>query len=378
MNAPPGSPRRLSRYVFRAFLRDFAITLCALIALFLIVDGASQAGNFVKSGGEGMVLHLVRYYLLQLPMIFVQIGPVVTLVGAAFALNRLRSQGELLPILASGISLHRVLAPIIVFGLLLSALSVAFEQWVIPAASSAKREGGLSITRERQIYNLLVTDSEADLLVFIGKYVPQAQTMDNVHVFEMGREGGAWRVRGHLHARRGVPASEGGWRLEDGYRHDYDAQGRRTGDSGAVRFNSQRYTRSTLMPDDVQNASSLGLSLRGGTGLEGRSSLSELYAIAQTPAAPAAPRARFHARLAHPLAHLALLLAGLPLVLRRESRNLFLGPLLAGGVCAVYFLMQAVAFDLGIRGAISPAMAGWAPVGLLIAAGWWRWDTLPT
>ncbi len=378
MSVPAGSPRRLSRYVFATFLRNFVITLLAIVALFLIVDGATQAGNFVKSGREGMAGHLLRYYLLQLPVIFVQIGPVVTLVGAAFALTRLRKQGELLPILASGISLHRVLAPIVVFGVAMAAVSVAFEQWVIPVASQAKRTGGLSITRERQIYNLLVTDHKADLLVFIGKYVPSTATMENVHVFEMGREGGAWRVRGHLHARRGSPARDGGWLLTDGFRHDYDASGRRVSEHGAALFNTQRYTRTTLLPDDVQNASRIGVSLRGGAGLEGRASLTDLYAIAGAPSAPAAPRARFHARLAHPLAHLALLLAGLPLVLRRESRNVFAGPLLAGAVCAVYFLLQAVAFDLGIRGVISPALAGWAPVGILLGVGWWSWDALPT
>ncbi|MHC5021437.1 MAG: LptF/LptG family permease [Planctomycetota bacterium] len=378
MSAPAGTPRRLARYVFTAFLRNFVITLLVLVALFLIVDGATQAGNFVKSGREGMAGHLLRYYMLQLPVIFVQIGPVVTLVGAAFALTRLRKSGELLPILASGISLHRVLRSVVLFALAMAAVSVALEQWVIPTASQAKRTGGLSITREKQIYNLLVTDHEADLLLFIGKYVPSTAAMENVHVFEMDRADGAWRVRAHIHARRGEPHAGGGWRLDDGHRLAYAADGRRETATGADRFNALHYTRTKLLPDDVQNASRVGVSLRGGAGLEARASLSELYALTRSPAAPAAPRARFHARLAHPLAHLALLLAGLPLVLRRESRNVFAGPLLAGAVCAVYFLLQAICFDLGIRGVISPAMAGWAPAGILISIGWYRWSTLPT
>jgi len=271
-----------------------------------------------------------------------------------------------------------VLAPVILFAVVMAGASVALEQFAIPAAAQAKREGGLGITREKQIYNLLVNDRQADLLLFIGKYEPRFARMENVHWFEMSRAGGAWRVRAHLHAKRGSLHVDGGWKLEEGYRHDYDAAGRRVRESGAELFNVLQYTKSTLLPNDVQNASRIGVSLRGGAGLEARSSLTELYAIAQAPAAPAAPRARFHARLAHPLAHLALLLAGLPLVLRRETRNVFAGPLLAGGVCAVYFLLQAFAFDLGVRGAISPAMAGWAPAGILLAAGWYRWDTLPT
>ena len=232
MNALAGKPRRLSRYVLVAFLFAFAITLIAIVALFLVVDGTRQAQALVKSGRHDVVGQMLRYYALHLPIIFVQIGPVVTLVAAAFALTRLRRTGQLVPILASGVSLHRVLLPVVVFALGMVGLSLAFEQWVIPPASASIRTQGLSNRREAAIYNLLVEDRANGLVVFMGKYTPARQAMENVHVFELADPGGGgnWQLRGRLFAWQGSALPTGGWLFRDGYRYDYDATGRRRGD----------------------------------------------------------------------------------------------------------------------------------------------------
>jgi lipopolysaccharide export LptBFGC system permease protein LptF len=128
----------------------------------------------------------------------------------------------------------------------------------------------------------------------------------------------------------------------------------------------------------VEQGATLGMTIGSAAGAEPRASLSALWRATRDPGVPATPRVHLHSRLAHPLAHLALLLAGLPLVLRRESRSLVVGALLAGAVCGAYFLLQIACFDLGVRGWIPPALAGWAPVAILAAFGLALFDTLPT
>ena len=156
--------------------------------------------------------------------------------------------------------------------------------------------------------------------------------------------------------------------LRDGYRLAYDAEGRRTDGGTPAPFASLAYPRLQLRPYDVEHEGEAGQS---------RSLTSLAREAARAPELPGL-RLELHGRLAHAFAHLALLLAGLPLVLRRESRSVVLGPLLGGGCCAAYFGLQAVAVDIGTRGLVAPALAAWAPVACLVAIGLAWWDTLPT
>jgi len=378
MTALPGRPRRLSGYVGRAFAGAFVVTLCLVLGLYLVVDGTQRAGAVVAAQRHDVLGHLLRYYALQLPVIFVQIGPVVTLAAAAFALTQLRRRGELLPILASGVSLHRVLVPVLVAAAGLAGVAWTVDQWVTPEAAESVREEGLSTRREAQLFSVLVEDRAGRVMVYMGKYTPARATMENVHIFELAdRPDGGWRYEGRCWAREAVHGPRG-WELRGGYRRGYDAQGEPASDASLEVFDAQVYPRLTLLPYDVEQGAKLGMSVAGAAGLEQRASLSALWRLAGASDAPASPRVHLHARLAHPLAHLALLLLGLPLVLRRESRSMVLGALLAGAVCGAYFLLQALCFDLGVRGVIPPALAGWAPVGLVAAIGLTWYDALPT
>ena len=65
--------------------------------------------------------------------------------------------------------------------------------------------------------------------------------------------------------------------------------------------------------------------------------------------------------LTFPLAHVVLLLVGLPLLLRQE-RGQVEG--IAGGfiLCVIYFGSDFVTRSLGLQGALSPMLASWLPV----------------
>jgi lipopolysaccharide export system permease protein len=73
-------------------------------------------------------------------------------------------------------------------------------------------------------------------------------------------------------------------------------------------------------------------------------------------------RVAVHARVVQPLMDVTLLFLGLPLVLSRENRNVFL----AIGLCALVtsaFVLVAIGFQyLGSIYAISPSLAAWAPL----------------
>jgi lipopolysaccharide export system permease protein len=77
-------------------------------------------------------------------------------------------------------------------------------------------------------------------------------------------------------------------------------------------------------------------------------------------------RVAVHARFVQPLLDVTLLFLGLPMVLTRENRNVFM----AIGLCALVtsaFVLVAIAFQyLGSIYAISPVLAAWAPLMIFV------------
>jgi lipopolysaccharide export LptBFGC system permease protein LptF len=361
--------------VFRQFGGAFALTLAVVLALFLVVDGATKVEDFYRAGRQDLPLFVLRYYAFHPPFIFMQVAPVVTLVAAAFTLGRLQRQGELTPILASGVSLHRVLRPVCAFAALAGAVTLALDEWVTPAAGEAIRERTLSARGARAQFNVIAEDPRGAVVLFVGKYTPATAEMENVHVLEMaegppgtGADLTEWSIRGRVFAWTGRYDPADGWILGDGYRYAYDAVGARVGDGAPARFESLPYPRLRLKPIDVEHQGEAGR-IRSLTRLARE--------VADAPDL-LPPRLELHTRLAQGLAPLALLLAGLPLVLRREVRSIVLPPLLAGGVCAAWFLLQAIAQQLGTAAIIPPALAGYGPPAILLALGIACADAVPT
>ncbi|MCI0339594.1 MAG: LptF/LptG family permease [Planctomycetales bacterium] len=241
---------RIPGYVFRAFLAAFAITLVSVLSLFVLVDLFTKLGDFVKPERGGLLAYIATYYLWHLPVIFAQVGPVVTLVGVAFALSRLRRAGELLPVTASGMSLTRALGPVLLFSGGLAAGGIALEEWGIPAAGARIRSGGLTARGDRFQFDALVYDRARRVLFFAGKYTPAEQSAENVHLIEFDEAGGE---RGRTFAWTAHALPGGGWRLGGGgYRHRYDAEGRRLGTGAPDRFESLDYIGTDLLPYDVE------------------------------------------------------------------------------------------------------------------------------
>ncbi len=130
----------LDRYILKNFLLDFLICLVTLMALCVIVETFEKASEFAeyfgdqKKAGEPMQRSpfqaIGRYYLLHLPILYGQVSPIILLMAAMFTVTRMGRYGEFIPIKASGISLYRVLLPILIVGVVLSGISVVIQEKV--------------------------------------------------------------------------------------------------------------------------------------------------------------------------------------------------------------------------------------------------------
>lgn len=120
----------LDRYLYGQFTKNLLLVGGSLISLYLLVDFFEKVDNFVEAGqSAGLALH---YLLLKIPLIVVQLMPVCLLLAAVFTVGVLNQHRELLALKAGGLSLRRIINPILGVTLIFTLLNLAANEWLLP------------------------------------------------------------------------------------------------------------------------------------------------------------------------------------------------------------------------------------------------------
>jgi len=128
----------LDRYIFRQFFMNLLLVLASLVAIYLLVDFFERIDNFTQAGKSiGLAL---TYFLLKIPFIYDQMAPVCILLAGVITLGLLSKNRELMSLNAGGISLTRIVVPIIAASLLFTILTIAVAQWILPRSNTRTNE----------------------------------------------------------------------------------------------------------------------------------------------------------------------------------------------------------------------------------------------
>jgi lipopolysaccharide export LptBFGC system permease protein LptF len=129
----------LDRYIIRSFLVSALMCLLVLMSLRILSDLFLNLDEFTKQrrGQEDRTALVVAkdigsYYGYRCLPYFRELGGIIIVAAAAFTLARMNHTNELTAILASGVSLHRVLLPICVCAVGLNLLVVLDSEVLIP------------------------------------------------------------------------------------------------------------------------------------------------------------------------------------------------------------------------------------------------------
>ena len=144
--------RILSRYVLRQHIAPFTFALTALTLLMLLDQLAKQFHKLVGKGLGPRVIAEVFFY--SIPFILAVIVPMAVLVSVLYAFNRLAADNEIAAMKASGVSLARIAAPVVVAATLVAAGLVWFNDTVLPEANHHLASLRVSITRKQPTFAL--------------------------------------------------------------------------------------------------------------------------------------------------------------------------------------------------------------------------------
>ena len=123
----------INRYVLREHVGPLVFALSALTSLLLLNYIAKRFGQFVGKGLDWSVI--AEFVLLSIPFTIAMTIPMAVLVATLYAFSRLAAENEITAFKASGVSIRRLLTPVVLAAAGLAVLMVGFNDQVLPAAN---------------------------------------------------------------------------------------------------------------------------------------------------------------------------------------------------------------------------------------------------
>lgn len=125
--------RIVTRYVLKEHLGPLAFAVSALTSLLLLNFVAKRLGDLVGKGLPWTVI--AEFLLLSIPFTLAMTLPMAVLVATMHAFSRFASENEITAFKASGVSMQRLVIPVIVASVGLTLAMVLFNDQVLPRAN---------------------------------------------------------------------------------------------------------------------------------------------------------------------------------------------------------------------------------------------------
>ena len=193
--------KRLDKYIIGKFLGTFIFSIVLIMSIAVIFDLTEKLDDFFENQVSGKEI-IFDYYLNFIPYYMNMFSPLFIFISVIFFTSKLAGDSEIIAILASGVSYHRLMCPYFVSALLLFAFSFWMTGYVIPPASEKmltfqdkyiqhfSRENARNIQMEVEPGTILYIESfqkrtkmgyRSSLEHFDGKKLTMRITADRIH-----------------------------------------------------------------------------------------------------------------------------------------------------------------------------------------------------
>lgn len=193
--------KRLDKYIIGKFLGTFVFSIILIMGIAVVFDLTEKIDDFFEHQLSAREI-ICDYYLNFIPYFTNMFSPLFIFISVIFFTSKLAGDSEIIAILASGVSYHRLMFPYLISALLLFVFSFWMTGYVIPPASEKmlafqdkyiqhfSRENARNVQMEVEPGTILYIESfqkrtemgyRASLEHFDGKKLTMRITADRIH-----------------------------------------------------------------------------------------------------------------------------------------------------------------------------------------------------
>ncbi len=351
-------PLILDEYVMGSFLRNFGLVLAGITVLFLIFTFFELIGDIVRYRTP---LVTVGDYLINLiPFVLYNMTPLCSLVAVLITFGALSRTSELTAMKATGVSLYRVVAPILVIAAILSTSLFAFDELYLPQANR-RQEALLSSIKGKPSQTFLRPDrkwisgqathaGDPTRIFYYQFFDPDKNVFANLSVFEF--------QPGTFALTRRIFASSAHWDPQTA-RWVFDDGWQRTFQGETIRSYSTFAT--TSFPEIREQPSYFKKEERPSQEMSYDELKRYIHDLQQSGFDTTRLRVQLNRKLAYPLITLVMAIVAVPFALSTGKRGNIAGLGTAIGVAIAYYVVANICENLGDVNSLPPLLAAWSP-----------------
>lgn len=344
-----GEMTRIDRYVSFLFWGYFLGGLLIFVTIFTAVDAMSTLVSYSGVSG-GTMLH---YYLFMAPEIINRMMPVACLLGTVLTLSNLNRANELVALFASGMSLLRVSAPILVWVCLIAVAAYGVADRILPLTARQKNYVFYNEIKKRpDMFSVVKTDRiwyrSRNTIFNIKTLNPETSRAQGLTMYFFSD---AWDLMQMISAKE-VEIQGKTWLLRDGSVTLFTAD-------SSFPLTSNFREKTLPMGEDSQDLASSGQTSE-------MLSQGELSRFIQRNKEAGLDTLRYEidyqAKFSFALSGLVMVLLGIPFAVgRARSGGIMMNLGICIGLVFGYWVLYSSALTLGGHGQLPPVVAAWLP-----------------
>jgi len=362
-------PRLLDLYLVRRFLSYFVLLMAAFIFLFETFTFFELLDDIARHRVPFLIV--VDYFRYLAPYLFYELAPLGALVAVLVTLGIMSKNNEIVAIKASGISLYRLAAPLLLAGLGLTATMMLLDDTYLPYAN--QRQDALRnqikgkppqtytqpqrwiFGENNKIYNYDLFDPSQNL--FGGLTVLEIDPRD----FQLRRRIFATRAR--------WSESQKVWVLEGGWVRDFS-------DGTIVKY--EKLPPVTSLPELVEPPSYFNREVRQAFQLSWRELSVYIEGLHRAGFDVSNLTVQWHRKLAFPIIAPVIMLMAIPFAFLVGTRGALGGVALGVAIGIVYWSLAELLQAMGGVGQLPPLVAAWSPDIIFFFFGLYFFLQMPT
>lgn len=359
-------PLILDEYVMRDFVQNFVLVLLSLSSLFLIFTFFELVGDIVKYSTP--LITVVEYLANLVPFILYSVTPLCSLVAVLITFGAFSRTSELTAMKATGISMYRIIAPVLLVAAVLSVALFSFDEVYLPNAN--RRQDALrSVIKgkpaqtfshpDRKWISGQTSNTGGPSRIFYYQFFdPDKAAFANLTVFEF--QPGTFQLRRRIFATS-VHWDEHiqNWVFENGWERTF------TGETIGIYI---PFTLSTFQEIHEQPSyfkkEDLPSQQMSYTELD-----RYINDLKQSGFDTMRLRVQLNHKLAYPFVTLVMAILAVPFALSTGKKGSLAGMGAAVGVAIAYWVIAGIFENLGNVNSLPAVLAAWSPDMLFAMAG---------
>lgn len=343
-------PNIIDRYIIKRYLSIFFLVFMSLLSVFIIITFFESIDNVYEHGKSLSLFY--EYLWFRIPEFIHYVLPVAALSSALLCLGLLTKHNEITAMKTSGMSVYRIIVPVLVLSVLIGFCSFYIQENILPF-SSRKAEAtwneinDVPPTSYHRVDRRWVMGKNGERMYYYKYFDQDRSVFQSMTILDIDIK--SWSLDKRIYTEKAE--------LEGNKLILYDLWQRRFEQSRPIHFIQQERSELVLEEDKIHFAKGMKKANQMHFG-----ELKEhIHELEESHFETARFKVDLHYKISFPLANLVIVLLGIPFAFTMGKRGTLVGIGLSFAIAIVYWGAIGIFKSLGYAGYISPFLGAWGP-----------------